>query len=411
MTSANTPSTSSITNNHPNHRTKNARVRRSSTGSPELNLLNDEEDDEHNEMRTRIQRTTTNNSNNNTTSSTSTITSSSRTKDMAHYGSTFAAGVGSGIASSIFCAPLDLVRTRMQVWGDVGLSSSSTTTTTSSQPTTKNNNLGGGGPWKALQEIYKAEGSRGLFRGLGATLVTVPFFWGIYFPLYEETKYTVATHFPRLDPSVVHCGSAVLTGAVADVVCNPLFVIRTRIQTQALHQLVEQQQQQIGSIRSHTTTTKTPTMVQTALELYHSSNHGMRIFWRGMSANLMGLSHVAIQFPTYEYFKSLARDKRQDRRESVTDLLLASGAAKMCASLISYPHEVLRSRMMDSRATTAPTLVGTLQTILAQEGWKGLYRGLPVTLLRVIPNCCITFLTYEYLKRWSQDQLASMRRW
>ena len=304
-------------------------------------------------------------------------------RDIVHALSTLTAGAGSGALASMICAPLDLVRTRMQVWGDVV-----------------------GGKKQSLIQmvsaIIKQDGWQGCFRGLGATLVTVPLFWGVYFPLYDETKFLVRQNYPEWNqqhPSLVHCGSAVFTGAVADVICNPLFVIRTRLQTQALHNMAEGISGKTG-------------MYKTAVELYQAN--GPTIFWRGMSANLMGLSHVAVQFPAYEHLKSLARDRRRrlgenHGRETALDLLLASGVAKMGASLLTYPHEVLRSRMMDSRASLAPTLRGTAMTIYQREGVRGFYTGLPVTLIRVVPNCCITFLSYELLLRWSQEQIRTRR--
>jgi len=379
-----------------------------------------------------------------TTVSSSSVIPGGPIRDTAYYVSTLCAGVGSGICSSIICAPLDLVRTRLQVWGNLVTTTTTTSSTTAAAtaipkiPTT---------PIGVIQDILQREGPKGLFRGLGATMVTVPLFWGVYFPLYEETKHYVTTNYPQTNPALVHCGSAVFTGAVADVLCNPLFLIRTRLQTQAMHQPSElsststvQQAMEKGKKQSSSTTQlyktnpappppppPTMTMRHTAISLYQT--HGLTVFWRGMSANLMGLSHVAIQFPTYEFLKSVARQRRQQEQyeqkrqqrlqggndydddfdddevavESALDLLIASGLAKMCASLISYPHEVLRSRMMDSRATMTPTLMGTFTEIWNTEGPKGFYRGLPITLFRVIPNCCITFLSYEYLKRWSQD--------
>jgi solute carrier family 25 folate transporter 32 len=193
-----------------------------------------------------------------------------------------------------------------------------------------------------------------------------------------------------MHPSVVHCGSAVATGAIADLICNPLFVVRTRLQTQALHQKT-----QFG-------------MIQMAADLYASG--GARIFWRGMTANLIGLSHVAVQFPTYERLKKMARERRNGQELNALDLLLASFMAKVAASLLTYPHEVIRSRMMDSRAIATPTLVGTAKSIFQKEGMGGFYIGLPVTLLRVIPNCCITFISYELLLRWSKEQIHASRQ-
>jgi hypothetical protein len=69
-------------------------------------------------------------------------------------------GVCSGTFSSVLCAPLDLIRTRMQVWGTV----------TGNRPSIP----------QMIREIVQKEGWKGCFRGLGATLVTVPAFWGVY---------------------------------------------------------------------------------------------------------------------------------------------------------------------------------------------------------------------------------------
>ena len=304
------------------------------------------------------------------------------TRGVEHLAATFTAGVGSGALASIICAPLDLIRTRMQVWGDVGMAKEGTK------------------PSDAFKQILEKEGWKGMFRGLGATLVTVPLFWGVYFPLYDETKYYVTQNYPQIqNVSIIHCGSAVFTGAVADVICNPLFVIRTRLQTQALHQLAEHQGLQATGI------------IQTAKDLYNK--HGLPVFWRGMTANLIGLSHVAVQFPAYEYLKKVAKQRRASStgqdfsqiQETPVELLLASGLSKVCASLLSYPHEVIRSRMMDSRSSTAPTLRGTVLQIFQKEGLLGFYTALPVTLIRVIPNCCITFMSYELFFRYTKEQL------
>jgi solute carrier family 25 folate transporter 32 len=309
------------------------------------------------------------------------IQDSNDPRDFSHFLSTFVAGVGSGALSSIICAPLDLIRTRMQVWGDVKLKGKVPFS-----------------PAQAFQEILKKEGWKGCFRGLAATLVTVPLFWGVYFPLYDETKHWATKHYGNdWHPSLVHGGAAVFTGTIADLICNPLFVVRTRLQTQALHQLAEHQTVHVTGI------------FQTATQLYQQ--HGIRIFWRGMTANLMGLSHVAIQFPAYEHLKKYARERRNDGLpETPLELLLSSGLAKMCASLLTYPHEVLRSRMMDSRSTVPPTLRGTALQIYTKEGVAGFYTGLPITLIRVIPNCCITFLSYELLLRWTKEQWQERRR-
>jgi len=198
--------------------------------------------------------------------------------------------------------------------------------------------------------------------------------------------------------------SAVLAGAVSDVICNPMFVIRTRLQTEALHSILS---------NTNKNTNKQPSpassILQTARALYHEAGGSLLIFWRGMSANLLGLSHVAVQFPVYEHLKVCFKGPDKPH-ESPLDLLLASSLSKMTASLLTYPHEVVRSRLMDVRSTHGLTLWHVCRTIYRTEGWWGFYAGLPVTLLRVLPNTCVTFLSYELILRYVWQHITTNRQ-
>jgi Mitochondrial carrier protein len=83
--------------------------------------------------------------------------------------SSLVAGILSGTASAVVCAPLDLVRTRLQVWGDV--------------IGTLKKGEGPSSRWFLVymfRDIVRNEGVAGCFRGLTATLLTVPAFWGVY---------------------------------------------------------------------------------------------------------------------------------------------------------------------------------------------------------------------------------------
>lgn len=85
---------------------------------------------------------------------------------------------------------------------------------------------------------------------------------------------------------------------------------------------------------------------------------GPRGFYRGLLPSLMGVSHVAVQFPLYENFKSWAREsplalvtEGGDRELPAQVILLCSSTAKMIASVLTYPHEVVRTRLqMQPRA-------------------------------------------------------------
>ena len=200
---------------------------------------------------------------------------------------------------------------------------------------------------------------------------------------------------PDTHPAWIHMTSAVLAGAVSDIICNPMFVIRTRLQTEALHTILSPSPSSSSSSPSPASS-----ILQTARALYHEAGGSPLIFWRGMSANLLGLSHVAVQFPVYEHLKVWFKSHHQQQHETPLDLLLASSLSKMTASLLTYPHEVVRSRLMDVRSTHGLTLWHVCRSIYRAEGWAGFYAGLPVTLVRVLPNTCVTFLSYELILRY-----------
>lgn len=101
--------------------------------------------------------------------------------------------------------------------------------------------------------------------------------------------------------------------------------------------------------------------------------------------------------------------QEEEQEPTAMELFLASGLSKMTASLLTYPHEVVRSRMMDSRGVSGAGLWATTARVYAQDGIMGFYSGLPVALVRVIPNCCITFMTYELLLRLAKEEIRKRK--
>ena len=167
---------------------------------------------------------------------------------------------------------------------------------------------------------------------------------------------------------------------------------------------------------------------------------GWSAFFRGLLPSLLGITHVAVQFPLYEHLKRVACEcltfpgplsaffmglffllpmqfaynlwpslaRRRTEPLQAKEILLCSAVAKMTASIVTYPHEVVRTRLQTEKrplsmsgldgsdSTARPPRGGIVRTtkhIIAHEGWRALYRGLSVNLVRTVPNSAVTMLT------------------
>lgn len=82
----------------------------------------------------------------------------------------------------------------------------------------------------ALHNIYRTEGTRGLFSGLTATLLRDAPFSGIYLMFYTQTKQILPEEQDPAFTPLVNFGCGVLAGVLASVVTQPADVIKTHMQ-------------------------------------------------------------------------------------------------------------------------------------------------------------------------------------
>ncbi|CDO71688.1 hypothetical protein BN946_scf184915.g32 [Trametes cinnabarina] len=307
------------------------------------------------------------------------------------------AGAGGGLVASIATCPLDVIKTKLQAQRAV------------------NPQEGYLGVVATVKDIVKHDGLRGLYRGLGPTILGYLPTWAIYFAVYDGIKRHFGERPPgdvesirrvypaaqakgyqplaREHPWTLHILSAMAAGATSTICTNPLWVIKTRFMTQPRNEVRYK----------HT--------LDAALTIYRTE--GGRAFFRGLLPSLLGITHVAVQFPLYEHLKRAAS---RGHPETLTpgQILACSAVAKMTASIATYPHEVVRTRLQTQKrplvtagteAVDAPPrshagIVRTVKHMLAHEGWRALYRGLSVNLVRTVPNSAVTMLTYEMIVRY-----------
>lgn len=84
---------------------------------------------------------------------------------------------------------------------------------------------------------------------------------------------------------------------------------------------------------------------------------------------------------------------------STVDYLVISGFSKMFAGSVTYPYQVVRSRlqMYDANRNYRGAR-DVIAQVWKREGLAGFYKGLGPNLLRVLPSTWVTFLVYEKMK-------------
>jgi solute carrier family 25 folate transporter 32 len=92
------------------------------------------------------------------------------------------------------------------------------------------------------------------------------------------------------------------------------------------------------------------------------------------------------------------------------ELACASAVAKMVASSVTYPHEVIRSHMHVQGLGPFGGVLGLIEKIYAEGGGlRAFYRGVGTNLIRTTPAAAITFTSYELISRQFQELGRAVR--
>ncbi|KJX93654.1 mitochondrial carrier protein rim2 [Zymoseptoria brevis] len=250
-----------------------------------------------------------------------------------------------------------------------------------------------------LAQIPKVEGWRALFKGLGPNLIGVVPARAINFWAYGNGKRLYSEmFFDGKETPMVHLLSAATAGMITGTATNPIWLVKTRLQ------LDKQRAGSEGGGRQY----------RNAWDCVAKTvrHEGIRGLYRGLTASYLGVSESTLQWVMYEQAKaSLAR--RQERLDASglapnawdktvmwTGKLFAAGGAKFVAALITYPHEVVRTRLrlapVDSSGRVKYRGLWTcFTTVFKEEGFAALYGGLIPHMLRVVPSASIMFGVYE----------------
>ncbi|QSZ32645.1 hypothetical protein DSL72_002224 [Monilinia vaccinii-corymbosi] len=313
-------------------------------------------------------------------------------KDEGSKTQTMTAGATAGLIARFVIAPLDVVKIRLQLQSH-------------SASELAQRDLRGSPIYKGtlptIKRIFQEEGLSGLWKGnVPAELMYVSYS-AIQFTAYRSVTLalqdTAGEHrMPAAAESFIAGASA---GAVATAATYPLDLLRTRFAAQGVDRVYTSLRASIRDI---------------------AINEGPRGFFQGLGAGVgQIIPYMGIFFATYESLRLPL---------GTLHLPFGSGdaSAGVIASVIAktgvFPFDLIRKRLQVQGPTrqryvhkNIPVYNGVFKTmrhIIQNEGYRGLYRGLTVSLLKAAPASAVTMWTYErvlqLLLKWEKARGDSM---
>ncbi|KAF2229843.1 calcium-binding mitochondrial carrier protein Aralar2 [Viridothelium virens] len=321
-------------------------------------------------------------------------------KSWAHF---VAGGLGGMTASTITC-PLDVLRTRLQ--SDFYQTQLAATRAARGIPPLSQLSPARGAilhiteTFQILFAIPRQEGWRALFKGLGPNLVAVIPAQATKFFTYGNGKKIISKYLnDGRESAWVHLCAAATSGIITGTVTNPIWLVKTRLQLDRSHA------ERAGSVQARRYKNALDCTMQTV------RNEGVRGLYRGLSASYLGITESTLQWVLYEQMKLYLRKRDErialsgrlttgwDDTVTWTGKLGAAGMAKFVAAIVTYPHEVVRTRLRQAPLETGrPKYTGLVQCfklVFKEEGMVGLYGGLVPHMMRVVPSAAIMFGVYE----------------
>ncbi|XP_039260526.1 brain mitochondrial carrier protein 1-like [Styela clava] len=272
----------------------------------------------------------------------------------------FIQGGISSVLAEVATFPLDLTKTRLQIQGQVIES--------------KHKQIRYRGVAHALGKILQEEGFLAMYSGLGPAAARQLIYGGLKRGLYRTFQNWSGVRGAR-STILMDLVLASSSGAISAFVCNPVDIVKVRMQSQGI------------------------TFTSCYRQLLYVD--GIKGLFRGVYPNVMRTAVlVGFSFSVYDEVKRLILYDL-GIREGFYSYILASCIASITGSFAANPFDVIKSRMMNQKMdgiryrSTFDCFIKTVKL----EGSSALLKGYGTMLCRTVPWHTVFFLANEYMWR------------
>ncbi|EMC91841.1 hypothetical protein BAUCODRAFT_79366 [Baudoinia panamericana UAMH 10762] len=279
------------------------------------------------------------------------------------------------------------------------------------------------GALRAIRDIYRTDGGRGLFRGHSATLLRIFPYGGIKFLAYEQIRgILIPTKDHETPLRRMLAGS--LSGVCSVFATYPLEVIRVRLAWETRGDTRVTVRDICRTIyHEHPPAPKPPSAAAAATSSI-TLRSGLANFFRGFTPTLWGMiPYAGTSFLThdmagdfmrlqviapYTVIPASERTAKQSAPNKPPPLrawaeLTTGAVAGFVSQTVSYPLEVIRRRMQVGGVVGDGhrlTMIEVARNIMHDRGWRGFFVGLGIGYVKVVPMVATSFYVYERMKTW-----------
>nr|XP_033778625.1 solute carrier family 25 member 34 [Geotrypetes seraphini] len=282
-------------------------------------------------------------------------------------------GASACCLACVFTNPLEVVKTRLQLQGELRAPGS--------YPRHYR------GVLQAALAVGRADGLRGLQKGLPAGLLYQGLMNGVRFFLYSHAEDAGLTERPG---GTVAAGA--LAGALGAFVASPAYLVKTQLQSQASAAIA------VGHQHNHQS-------VSGAFETIYRKE-GLLGLWRGVNGAVPRVMvGSAAQLATFASAKEWVKKQKWFQDDSWLVALAGGMISSVAVAIAMTPFDVVSTRLYNQpvdemgRGQLYRGFLDCFLKISKKEGVLALYKGITAAYIRLGPHTILSLLFWDELRK------------
>jgi hypothetical protein len=228
----------------------------------------------------------------------------------------------------------------------------------------------------ALSGVWKKGKWEGLYRGFRWNIASSALKGGFGWSIFNLSNRGISICFPPKDPK------------------RPSFLFSTLVGTSAA--FIE-----TSAILSPLERLKTVSMTDHVRlkVLERVQKEGLRFFYKGWTSVMVRQTGSwAAYLNVYQFLRQSLLTSNEDQPLSLQQKLILGGATGSLVATMTTPLDLLKTHAQKANTSSLESMTSIAHAVVHKHGWKGLYNGLNVKILRQGWSTMITLVILDYLK-------------